>query len=280
MTRAVSAEPVFWVDGQPASSLPLPDRGLLYGDGLFETLLVADQRPLLLDLHLQRLADGLARLGFPDCLSLAGEQLQMACRAAGPGFQVLRLTITRGAGLRGYAPPEASTARIIIQSQALDRDPRQPLPPARLAFLQTRWGMQPQLAGIKHLNRLEQVLAAGEARDSQCDDGVMLGQGGEVVSTTSGNLFAIAGGRLLTPTLDQAGIAGTRRRLVLEELAPACGLQGEVGTLNRDDLLTADELFLCNAVNGLRAVASLEARQWPAQPITARLQRAYAAYLS
>lgn len=270
-------ETMHWVDGQRAESLPLPDRGLSYGDGLFETLLSCAGRPLLAELHWQRLAEGLRRLGFPgDCLPVLQAQVGDACRCAGTGFHRLRLTVTRGAGSGGYTPPTSTRVRSIISLQALERDPREALPPVELMLADLRWGSQALLAGIKHLNRLEQVLLAQEAHERGSDDLVVLGQGGEVVSATAANLFVVRDRWLLTPELDQAGIAGTRRHLILEELGAACGLQAEPVVLGPADLVAADELLLCNAVVGLRAVSRLEERRWEDWPVTRQLQAAYA----
>lgn len=270
-------ETSYWVDGRRADSVPLPDRGLWYGDGVFETLLSHDGRPLLFDLHWQRLTEGLDRLGFPlDGIADLESQLRGVCQAVGRGFHLLRLTVTRGAGPRGYAPPESPCVRSIISSEALTRDPRQPLPPVALELAELRWGAQPQLAGIKHLNRLEQVLLAREARERRCEDLVVLGQGGAVVSAIAANLFVVRDRWLLTPALDQAGIAGTRRRLILEELGAACGLQAEPVDLGAGDLGSADELFLCSAGVGLRAVSRLDDRSWEDWPLTRQLQAAYA----
>lgn len=264
-----------WVDGKRTDRLPLPDRGLWFGDGLFETLLAHQGRPLLPALHLQRLQQGLQRLAFPDCLSSLDNQLRAACQAAGAGFQRVRLTVTRGGGPAGYAPPEGAAVRCVVTTQSLERDPRLPLPPAELELAGFRWGSQPLLAGLKHLNRLEQVLAAREIRARGCDELVVLGQGGAVVSAVAANLFVVCRNQLLTPVLVDAGIAGTRRRLILESLAERCGLRAGESPLTAADLLAADELLICNAVIGIRAVARLESRRWTAHPVARVLQDAY-----
>ncbi len=114
-----------WLDGEPAAALPLPDRGLDYGDGLFETLLLRRGRPLFPDLHLARLQRGIEQLHFPPCLPVAARHLETAAdEVAGRGWEwtALRLTLTRGGGPRGYAPPAASVPRVIIRAERLDRD--------------------------------------------------------------------------------------------------------------------------------------------------------------
>ena len=258
------------IDGAPAAALPLPDRGLEFGDGLFETLLLKEGRPQHLELHLQRLRAGLRALHFPDCLPAAAAQLQSVVdemSQLAPAWGVLRLTVTRGAGPRGYAPPSRPQPRIIISVTPLERDVTAGPAPARLGVASVRWPLQPLLAGIKHLNRLEQVLAAREAQLAGFDEAVMRDQDGQVISVTAGNLFIVRGGKLLTPTLDRCGIAGTRRRLVLERWAPALGLHAAEARFGLEELDSAEELFYCNSVVGPRPVASLGNRHWQHHPV-------------
>ena len=266
-----------WVDGVPADAVPLPDRGFAYGDGLFETLLLRGNKILLPGYHLERLGAGLRRLHFPDCLGTASEHLASAAATLPPGdaYRVLRLTISRGAGPRGYAPPAECQPRIVISVSALAADPTQLPAPARLGETAVRWGRQPLLAGLKHLNRLEQVLAAADCDAQGWDEVLMLDQSGAPLSVAAGNLFLVAGKRLLTPALTDAGIAGTRRRLVLERLAALCDLQVTESRLELAQLLGADELFYCNAVLGLRPVASFRDRRWLQHPVSRRLHAAY-----
>lgn len=258
------------IDGAPAGALPLPDRGLEFGDGLFETLLLKEGRPQHLELHLQRLRAGLRALHFPDCAAVAAAQLQSVVEEMShlaPAWSVLRLTVTRGAGRRGYAPPAKPRPRIIISVTPLERDVRAAPAPAQLGVASVRWPLQPLLAGIKHLNRLEQVLAAREAQLAGFDEAVMLDQDGQVISVTAGNLFIVRDGKLLTPTLDRCGIAGTRRRLVLERWAPTLGLHAAEARIGLDELDSAEEVFYCNSVVGLRPVASLGNRRWQNHPV-------------
>lgn len=265
-----------WIDGVPADAVPLPDRAFAYGDGLFETLLLRGARPLLQDYHLERLREGLQRLGFPDCLEAVRECMAQAAAAPdATAFRVLRLTVSRGAGPRGYAPPADCQPRVVVSVAPLAEDPARLLAPARLGETTVRWGRQPLLAGLKHLNRLEQVLAAADCDPHRCDEVLMLDQSGAPLSVSAGNLFLVAGKRLLTPLLTEAGIAGTRRRLVMERLAAVCGLRVTESRLELSQLLAADELFYCNAVIGLRPVGSFRDRRWRRHPVTRGLHAAY-----
>lgn len=247
------------VDGQPATAVSALDRGLNYGDGLFETLRVhRGELPLLVH-HLARLAGGCERLdmAYPGDALLAAELGQVA--AAGPGDAVIRLTLTRGEGGRGYAPPSGSTPRRILA--------RHPLPawPARSCVVGTcrsRLGHSPTLAGLKHLGRLEQVLAAGEVARAGWDEGLMLDADGQVIEGTRHNLWFLRGGALWTPPVTSAGVAGLVRGLVLAAL-DRLGLPGGVASLRYDELHEVEGLVLCNAVVGLRVVTALDGRELP-----------------
>ncbi len=269
---------MLWLDGAPASALPLPDRGLDFGDGLFETLLLRHGEPLFVEPHMQRLGRGLELLGFPDCLERAATELaQSAAAIAGRGWpwSALRLTLTRGAGPRGYAAPPQARPRIVIKATQLTQDCAQQEQAARLAVARIRWATQPALAGIKHLNRLEQVLAATECRSKGFDELLMLAQSGHAVSVTAGNLFLLREGQLLTPVLRDSGIAGTRRRLVMERWAPAIGLRTVECDLSVADVEAADEVFYSNSLLGVRPVASLGDRRWAQHSVCDALHQQY-----
>jgi 4-amino-4-deoxychorismate lyase len=266
----VTVTPEIWVDGRPCRALPLPDRGLQFGDGLFETLLLRDGRPLFEALHLERLRRGLAALDFPACGEESAAHIASACAAiAAKGWEwaSLRITVTRGGGPRGYAPPADPAPRFIVSAAPLSRDGATMLPAASVAASGIRWSTQPRLAGIKHLNRLDQVLAAAEAAKRGVDEVLMLDQPGRPLSMSAGNLFAVFGDRIVTPPLSDCGIAGTRRRLVMEQWAPAIGLAVEESHLTMAELHRSDEIFFSNSLVALRPVRSLEGRPWPASDV-------------
>lgn len=265
-----------WVDGEPTNSLPLPDRGLDFGDGLFETLLLCRGQPLFESLHFERLQAGLRVLGFPDCMEQARQQLASAsAQLTEHPWAALRLTVTRGAAPRGYAPPNDATPRIVIAAAALLQD-RSQLPEAvKLGWAELRWSSQPLLAGLKHLNRLEQVLAAREASARGLDDVVVMDQAGKVSSVSSANLFMVVGGTLYTPALETCGISGTRRRMILEHWASEIGLVAEQAHIAAGQLEQADELIICNSIRGIVPVASLGDRQWQDFPVSQALHARY-----
>ncbi|MBK5528223.1 aminodeoxychorismate lyase [Pseudomonas sp. TH06] len=259
-----------WVDGQPADALSLKDRGLAYGDGLFETLAVRGGQPVLLDRHLTRLADGCSRLAIPTDIALVRHELQSYAAAMGEG--VLKLILTRGDGLRGYAPNPAAQARRILQGN----------PPAgypavhaeqgiRLFPCSTRMSIQPLLAGLKHLNRLEQVLARAEWQDSEHAEGLMLDQAGRVIEGVFSNLFLVRDGVLITPDLQRCGVAGVMRAEILFQ-AESLAIPTQIADISLDQLQWADELFVCNSVYGVWPVRAYVALSWPVGPLTRKLQ--------
>jgi 4-amino-4-deoxychorismate lyase len=257
----------YLVDGEAHSQVPADDRGLAYGDGLFETIAVRRGRPCLWRRHLDRLSLGCRRLGMEmparfrleaDVLALIGN------RAAGtdPADGVLKVILTRGSGARGYRPPEAAKPRSILSftpgspTSMAERNPG-----VRLILCETRLSENPSLAGIKHLNRLEQVLARREWSDPDILDGVMCDVHGHAVCGTMSNLFSWHSGRIITPALDRCGVAGTLRSLIREQ-ALALGIAFHEGALRPADLAQGDGLFISNALLGVQPVSRFQDAQF------------------
>ncbi|WP_347904907.1 aminodeoxychorismate lyase [Pseudomonas purpurea] len=259
-----------WVDGQPADALSLKDRGLAYGDGLFETIAVRGGQPVLLERHLCRLADGCSRLAITADHSLIHREVLAYAAALGEG--VLKLILTRGDSLRGYAPDPAAQPHRILQGN----------PPAaypavhgqqgiRLFPCATRLSEQPLLAGLKHLNRLEQVLARSEWQDAEYAEGLMLDLHGRVIEGVFSNLFLVRDGELLTADLSRCGVAGVMRAELLFQ-ARQLGIATHITDISLDQLQQADEIFVCNSVYGVWPVRAYAALSWPVGPLTRKLQ--------
>ncbi|MBA1149204.1 aminodeoxychorismate lyase [Ectothiorhodospiraceae bacterium WFHF3C12] len=245
------------VNGRWSETLPASDRGLQYGDGLFETLAVVHGRPALWDAHMARLQAGCRRLGItmPDAgtLSEEAESLARACRAG-----VLKVVVTRGSGGRGYAPPsDAEPTRLLSLHPYPDYPPSHWRDGVAVRVCRQRLGSQPALAGLKHLNRLEQVMARAEWDDPEIAEGLMLSQNGEVVEGTMSNLFVVSGGAAVTPPLEDAGVAGVMRGLVMERLRES-GVAVREQRLNLSAVAGADEAFLTNSVIGVWPVRAFE----------------------
>ncbi len=259
-----------WVDGLPADALSLKDRGLAYGDGLFETIAVKAGQPLLLDRHLQRLAEGCSRLAIAADQSLVRSELLAYAAAMGDG--VLKLILTRGDSQRGYAADPAAQGRRILQG-----NPPAAYPSAygqqgiRLFPCATRLGEQPLLAGLKHLNRLEQVVARSEWQDAEHAEGLMLDISGRVIEGVFSNLFLVRDGVLRTADLSRCGVAGVMRAELLFQ-ARSLGIPTEIAEISLDQLQQADEVFVCNSVYGVWPVRAYAALSWPVGPLTRKLQ--------
>lgn len=247
------------VDGREDGAIDPADRGLNYGDGLFETLAVKDGRPRFFEWHLERLAAGAARLGIP--LPAAGLLAEEVARVWPLGWGVVRIVITRGAGPRGYRPPRnPRPLRIVSAAPWPQQDPACRSQGVRLRWCSTRLGRNPQLAGIKHLNRLEQVLARAEWDDPGVAEGLLLDDGGNVICATQANLFVIAGGQLVTPALDACGVAGVMRR-AFRAWAQERGETVVERAVSPADIGGAEGLFLTNALIGAWPVRELDGRR-------------------
>ncbi|RZA17700.1 MAG: aminodeoxychorismate lyase [Lysobacteraceae bacterium] len=244
------------------------NRGLAYGDGVFETMRLHHGAAPLWPLHLARLREGAARLGIamPDPMFIAARVAELA---EGRDAGVLKLVLTRGDGGRGYAPPVDATPAWLLSLHPLPA----PQSALRLHCCDIRLASQPALAGIKHCNRLEQVLARAECERAGCDEGLVRDAQGNAASATAANLLVLRDGRWITPPVTQCGVAGVLRGWLLEQ-----GLV-EIDVVSMADVESAGALALCNAVRGILPVSMLGAHPWAPHPATtdlkARLAMAY-----
>lgn len=257
-----------FVGDDAVDAIPPGDRGYAYGDGLFETMRAVRGGVPWWNAHWQRLVRGASRLQLqlPDEARVRHESEALLAGAAGC---VLKLVVSRGARGRGYAPADYALPTWVLS--------RHPLPAAfgdqglALRWCDTRLAIQPALAGIKHCNRLEQVLARAEWQDAGIHEGLVRSTEGDVISATAANLFVLKAGRWMTPRLDRCGIEGICRAWAFDRLQ-AIELRLDVA-----DVEAADAVFLCNAVRGILPVARLGTRTWPLHPGIAALQDRLAA---
>ncbi len=247
--------PVWLVNGE-ATGLDPSDRGLAYGDGLFETMAACNGQVQRLELHMQRLAKGCRRLQIP--LDVTAIEREVLSLCPPQGRYVIKLIVTRGTGLRGYRIPQPQIPTTII---GISDWPDHPLSHytqgVRVATLDVRLGRNPALAGMKHLCRLEQVLAWQALSEKDAEEGLLLDEQGLVVSGVACNLFMVRDGGLLTPDLSHSGVCGVMRRAVLERAA-RLGIRTTTAELHPVDLQRADEIFLTNAVFGIWPVRQLD----------------------
>ena len=271
---------VVWVNGRPDAALSPVERGLHYGDGLFETIACLEGRPRFLDLHLERLRSGCARLAiqFPARDELRHEILSLA---AGTGRAIVKVLLTRGPAVaRGYATTGSEQpTRLALRYRWEEDDPRLAADGVCVRTAALCLAESPALAGLKHLNRLEQVMARREWSDAGIAEALMFSTGGRLISGVMSNVFLIEGGVLRTPGLDRCGVAGIMRRVVLREAARA-GIPVEEAAIEGAELARARELFLTSALIGLRPVRSLDGRPCEPGAVTRELQRRLAPLLA
>lgn len=273
--------PRVWVNATETNLVPAEDRGLAFGDGLFETMRLHGARVPLLERHLQRLQHGALRLRIALDIDELRAEISRFLSSSGTDEGILKLIVTRGDGGRGYRVEAGSEARRILMQRPLAPHPAQWWSEGvSIRHCDTRLGSNPALAGMKHLNRLEQVLARLEWDDAQIAEGLMCDQKGRIVEGVSTNLFLVSGGRLLTPVIDHCGVAGVMRGFILDVVAPELALHTEQVHCERALLGAAQEVFLCNAVIGVWPVRQLGAKRWPLGPVTRRVQAHVAQFLA
>lgn len=261
------------VDGEAAANVPVTDRGLQYGDGIFTTVAVQDGRPLLWERHLQRLMRDAGRLQIapPPAAALRAE-VERLCRGATRA--ALKIQLTRGADGRGYRPSHTAATRRILTLWRRTAPTQMAHDGVTVRLCGTRLGRNPALAGIKHLNRLEQVLARGEWSDDYAE-GLMQDADGVVIEGTMSNLFLVRDGGLLTPDLSDCGVCGVMRELVLER-AQALQIATRIVATSLAMVQDAAELFLTNSLIGIWPVRRFETKEYRIGPITRALQAAIA----
>ena len=246
-----------WINGRRRESIDYRDRGLQYGDGVFETMRIRRGRVRLLEFHLDRLYAGCRRL------QIAAPARPELCRelqrtAALRKQAVLKLIITRGVGRRGYRPTGLERCTRILSLHSLPKGPlAQDATPVRVRMCVTTLGLNPELAGLKTLNRLESVMARAEWQDARIWEGLMQDVEGNIVCGTMSNLFLRRGRSLLTPVLERCGVAGVMRRWVLET-AGQLDLRAVERRIRRRDLQAAEEVFMTNSLIGVRSVSSIQ----------------------
>ena len=260
-----------WINGEPSDHISVMDRGLHYGDGLFETIRVNNGIVQLWSQHWQRLETGCEKLRIPvpDKTSLEQEIQQYSHDSSDV---VIKLIITRGAGQRGYAfPSDGHPTRIMIMSPLSDYPESYRSTGVRVYCCETPLGLNPSLAGIKHLNRLEQVMARNEWPTDEYQEGIVSDIHGNMIEGTMTNLFWVKEGQLYTPELTASGVAGVMREIVIQ-LASKNNIPIKMGLWPVSELLNADEIFLTNSLIGIWPVSYILNRTFQAGPVTKQLQ--------
>jgi len=266
--------PMILINGEAKEHISVLDRGLQYGDGLFETLAVINGQVLHWSRHWQRLQKACQQLYLP----MPEQQffLEDIKRVTGDKSKaVVKIIYTRGGAGRGYAFTAMQPTRVVMGFPWPDYSEDNQLKGVELFLCQTRLAQQPLLAGLKHLNRLENVLARHEWSDKKYAEGLVLDTDGNVIEATMSNVFLIKNQALFTPLLSQCGVEGiTRQRLI--ENAKQVKIPVSITKLGMDDVWAADEMFVCNSLIGIWPVKKVQQKKFELtesqDSITRRLQ--------
>ena len=246
----------FLVNGENKATVSCQDRALQFGDGLFETIAVLNGELIHWSKHWQRLSSGCERLFIPtpdesvliqEIRSLIDNKQQK---------QVIKLIYTRGVSERGYKFGDIEPTRIVCQSAWPEFNPKNAEVGIELYLCKTRLSQQPLLAGLKHLNRLENVLARHEWQDNKYAEGLMFDLNNLVIEGTMSNLFMVKNGELKTPDLSRCGVAGITRQRILD-VAKEENIDINIFDINEKSLFEADEIFMCNSLIGIWPVKKI-----------------------
>jgi 4-amino-4-deoxychorismate lyase len=259
------------VDGRQAQSVACTDRGLQYGDGLFETISCIDGRPRWLALHLQRLRSGLTRLRLP-FRAFDALQSEICSLAAGQQRCLVKVIVTRGAATRrGYAPGgDEQPTRIVSRHEWPATNSSATA--FRVGLSEVRLGLNPMLAGMKHLNRLEQVLAQQACAETGLHEVLMLSATGQLISGSMSNVFLADEQGLVTPELRDCGVEGVMRRVVLDSAASS-GIAVRIGPVAASVLAVVREAFVTNVRLEVQSVNWLDGRVLPSDDYARRLRQ-------
>lgn len=237
------------MNGVASRHIEVQDRGLQYGDGVFRTLLVEGGQLKNWPLHFVKLQQDCQQIKLL-CPSEAQLCADIAVLVSPATNGVLKVMVTRGSSARGYAPSPVQPTRIV----SLNPLPPQSAKHIKLQLCDWKLAHQPRLAGVKHLNRLENVLAAAELHTPEFSEGLLLDALGNVIEGTRSNLFMLKNGELFTPDLSQCGVSGVQRQRIIR-WAKAHDISCLISHIKLDELLGADEIWLVNSVIGLWSVA-------------------------
>jgi 4-amino-4-deoxychorismate lyase len=267
------------VNGKRSELVSVNDRGFMYGDGVFDTMRFTQRRPLLWERHVARLQEGLQRLGLPGVdEDILVHEAHAVIDASELEAGALKIVLTSGAGERGYARPRQMTITRVVSAYPINRWPgiiyNQG---AQLMFCRMRITRNPRLAGIKHLNRLEQVMARTEITNDEIREGVMLDDTGNIISGTMSNIFLISGKELLTPDISGGGVKGIVRGLLLDK-AGEMGFSAAVRNVTREDLEAADECIITNSLIGVCPVKGINQFDFQIGPHSTSLMNSFKQY--
>lgn len=250
-----------FINGKSKDEISFHDRGLQYGDGLFETIAVQNNTLLCWDDHITRLEQGCNRLNIPiPDQEILKNEASLLINSIEHG--VIKVIITRGQGGRGYALPDMPESTRIISLYPWPEYPNgNTVTGINTRACNYRYAHNPTLAGIKHLNRLEQILARSEWTDASIAEGIVMDQENNVIEGTMSNLFYIINDTLCTPDLSACGVEGIIRKKIIE-LASDLNSDVCIKKTSFELLNDADEIFICNSIIGVWPVKMIDQKSF------------------
>jgi aminodeoxychorismate lyase len=261
---------VVLINGEEQDKISIFNRNMQYGDGLFETCVAMDNQILFWPRHFSRLEIGCEKLNINKIdEGLWLSDIKKAFELSSKKNCIVKLILSRGNSLRGYGyKDDIEPVRVVIVSEM-----PQPLINKNfsLEYSKSGYHSNPQLAGIKHCNRLEQILARTNLSSNEA---IMLDEKENIISVTQGNIYFIFGNKLLTPKLDRCGVVGSRRLLILG-LAMSLKMEALESNITLNQAQKADEVFISNSVIGIQPVHSIESHNLGRNPLTEKIQKAF-----
>ncbi len=259
------------INGKPSPTLSVVDRGLAYGDGVFRTFIVKSGVPHHWELHYQKLLHDCRALGIT-CPKNDDLISDIQTLFTGGTDAVAKIIVTRGESSRGYAVPDGIQAnRIVIKSAMANYPLSNQTQGVKLHLCELKLGLQAKLAGVKHLNRLENVLARMEWNDTNVADGLLLDSNDNVIECTMSNIFARYDNDLITPSLEECGVAGIARARIIES-AKRFNLNIKIERFKLNKLMEAEEIIICNSLFGAWQVVGFNGKQWAKQGLDSKLR--------
>lgn len=262
------------INGIACRHLSVMDRGLHYGDGLFETIACVDEKLQFWDEHIERMHHGAGKLGIATtAIDYFNDDVLALLQAHRISNCTIKLMLTRGVSERGYRSPSPQKVSRIVLLSALPKYPDEYFTQGiNCCFCRHPLSQNSALAGIKHLNRLDNVLARNEWQN-EYQEGFMLDDAGHVIEGTMSNVFAVKNRELFTPALSHSGVDGIIRQQILA-IAPALNIETHIVDINKQQLQEMDEIFACNSLIGIWPVTALAESRYKVGPLTRKIARA------
>lgn len=280
----MTQSPIILVNNHLQTHVSVLDRGLSYGDGLFETMLMVNGDVKLWQYHCERLQRGLQCLNIILDKKRFMQHVRSTVQYASEQPAIFKLMVTRGEGGRGYAPAETCDATVIsqitpISDSFIKENNKNQYDGIEAHYCRTYLSTHTALAGIKSLNQLPYVLASQERQNLTAQEGLMFTHEGQLIEATARNIFIVKEGELYTPLLHECGVAGVMRRVIMDNIAVSQKCAVHEVPLTKNDLLLADEIFLSNSVGGIWPVVACEDLTWSIGQQTRAIQHAIECFL-